>query len=327
MSFKRYQPWWNRPLWGQYTMVEKVYGFIRRFLPERVPEQVCVEHDQALRKLDVLGKQLSRIDDEKFSNKDFLFFIRMHYDIVRGDDEYKGLDDKVQLLKAAIEAKNKFTAIESTEYMHHGTKQIEYYQFVTELLKRNLERTAFQDQIHTKLDEISPELKTEEGKTALKLYAKDLTTLSDTPLGLRLLSDFKRYNFHDYAILQTVSDTITNVSQGDLKDYKQMVVRVIRNQETFQKLSKVLGVAESQDIPGTYARILQYLGLNHKHKAAYPKFQNMIDILKQWYPQYQFLMKIREEYAPPLYIQPKTFRQKLSGVDVYKKYQDFLDAG
>ncbi len=305
-------------------MVERVKAFIHRFRPDSVPDEILTQHDQALKHLQALGKRAILIDNAKFSNQDFLFFVRMHYGLIGGDDEFRGLDEKVELLKAAIEAKNRFIALENTEFMHQGTKQREYYQFVAELLNRNLQRSEFQDHTHTKLQQVTPELKTEEGKVALKIYAQDLDALSNTPMGLRLLSDFERYRFSDYTVLQTVSDTISKISQDDLQDYKQMVVRVMKNLDIFQKLSQVLGVTESEDVPGTYARILQYLSLGYKHKVSYVKFQELISILKKWQPHYQFLKTVREEYSSPHFIQPKSFKQEPVGLAVYQKYKDLL---
>jgi hypothetical protein len=318
------QPWWNRPLWGHKTMLGRIRELWSRFQPNLVPADILVQHDDALKKLQILGKRATAIDDAKFSNQDFLFFVKMHRDLIKGDDEYQGLDEKVQLLKAAIEAKNRFTSLEHTEFRHQGTKQREYYQFVAELLNRNLQRSEFQDRIHDKFRQVAPELKTDEGKVALRNYVQDLEALSQAPMGLRLLSEFKRYQFNDYTVLQTVSNTITQMSQDDLQDFKRMIVRVMTNLPTFRKLSQVLGVAESEDLPGTYARILQYLSLSHKHKLAYIKFQELLTILNQWYTHYQLLKTIRDEYTAPQFIQPKTFKQELLGLGSYTKYKGFL---
>ena len=46
--------------------------------------------------------------------------------------------------------------------------------------------------------------------------------------------------------------------------------------------------------------------------------------MRQWYPLYQTIKGIREEYPQKNYRKPKDFIKTIPGMDLYNKYQNYL---
>ena len=80
-------PWWNRSVMGEDGLVDDLLGKIGK---QEVPENVLFLHTQHMTELKVFGKTAQAIDDEKFTEKEFLTFVKMQY-LLRNDlNEYEG---------------------------------------------------------------------------------------------------------------------------------------------------------------------------------------------------------------------------------------------
>jgi hypothetical protein len=266
------QSWWNRPIWGKNSLIEDLFAGGR----SPVSEDTLMLHNREKMDAHFFAKTAEAIDSDKFSNQEFVLFIKIKYCIARGIEEYEGLTESVKFLQAAIEAKNSFLTLDQTEIRYRSSKQQEFYKFVEQLIANYRDKEAFRTEVQEKLVEVLPSVKTEEGRIALQAYVKELHGLSEYELGLKLLSLFKTYQLADYSILRTISDMVSSFGEKDTVDYKGLLSLVIAKYEIFEKLSKIIGVSEKDSNPDTYTRMLQYIALSYRHKASYAKFQELL---------------------------------------------------
>ena len=314
-------PWWNRPVMGEDSLVEDL---LEKFSKEEVSESARFLHNREMTDLKVFAKTAEAIDNEKFGNDEFLVFVKMQYLLRRDMNEYQGLYGSLQLLKVAIDAKDCFIAIDQTELRYRGSKQQDFYKFIEVLLKDHENKTAFREQVHMRLADLLPQVKTEEGKTALQSYAKYLDQLSDNELGLKLLSLFKTYDLADYSILRIISDLIQSLGKRDLLDFKGLVSLVMVNYELFEKLRDIIGLSPGQSTPETYTLMIQFIALSNRHAISYLKFDDLIKVMRKWFKPYQSVMGIRQEHSPNKYKQPQEFKESIPGLEIYNKYKKWL---
>ncbi|WP_107667039.1 hypothetical protein [Cyanothece sp. BG0011] len=314
-------PWWNRSVIGEDSLVEDLLG---KFSKQEVSESALFLHNREMTDLKVFAKTAEAIDNEKFGQEEFLIFVKMQYLLRKGINEYQGLYESLQLLKVAIDAKDCFISIDQAELRYRGTKQQEFYEFVESLLSDHENKAAFREQVHMRLADLLPQIKTEEGRTALQNYAKYLDQLSDNELGLKLLSLFKTYELADYSILRVISELIQSLGKRDLLDFKGLVALVRVNYGLFEKLQAIIGLSERQSTPETYGLMIQFIALANRHGISHLKFDELIKVMKKWYKPYQAVIGIRQEHPPSEYKQPKEFKEAIPGVEIYEKYKKWL---
>ncbi|MDJ0732262.1 MAG: hypothetical protein QNJ33_19980 [Crocosphaera sp.] len=314
-------PWWNRSVIGEDSLVEDLLG---KFSKPEVSESALFLHNREMTDLRVFAKTAEAIDNEKFGQQEFLVFVKMKYLLRHGINEYRGLYESLQLLKVAIEAKDCFISIDQAELRYRGIKQQAFYKFVESLLSDHEDKAAFREQIQMRLADILPQIKTEEGKTALQSYAKYLDQLSDNELGLKLLSRFKAYQLGDYSILRIISEMIQSLGKRDLLDFKGLVSLVRVNYSVFEKLQDIIGLSQSQSTPETYGLMIQYIALSNRHSISHLKFDDLMKVMKKWYKPYQAVIGIRQEHPPSDYKQPQAFKAAIPGVEIYQKYKKWL---
>ncbi|MEA5511124.1 hypothetical protein VB715_15225 [Crocosphaera sp. UHCC 0190] len=314
-------PWWNRNVIGEDSLVDELFGKLSK--PE-VSESAKFLHNREMTDVLVFAKTAQAIDNEKFGKEEFLIFVKMKYLLGRDLNEYAGLYRSLQLLKVAIEAKDSFISIDQTELRYRGTKQQEFYQLVENLLKDHENKEAFRQQLQESLADLLPQVKTEEGKTALQSYAKHLDKLSESELGLQLLSLFKTYQLADYSILRIISEMIQNLGKSDLQDFKSLMALVVVNYSVFEKLRQIIGLAERQSNPETYTLMIQFIALSNRHAISYLKFDELIKVMRKWFKPYHAIISIRLEHPPTEYKQPKEFQEPIPGIEIYEKYQKWL---
>ena len=296
-----------------------------KFGNPKVPEGTIFLHDRALTELSKLATRAERANSEKFGNEEFLLFIKTKQSVIKGIEEYQKLGHRAELLKVAIAAQSSFLRLEQTELRFRSRSQQEFYQFIADSLSQDLETDKFRDKVKRKLGDIIPVIHTEEGRNALQSYLKEIDIIAKHKLGLKLLSLFKKYQLADFTILKRVSDIVDQLQGHDLLAAKGLVVLVINNYEIFEKLGVIIGVSEQENSPETYANILQYMGLISRHEKSYEKFQQLIKLLKQWEQPYKTITTIRQEYKASEYRLPKEFSQEIPGINIYKKYQKFIE--
>jgi len=308
--------------------MRKVIELILRKLFQRkseVPELVEIVHNREMSAVGIFAKKAESIDSDKFSGQEFLMFVKMKYCLARGIEEYAGLDQSIKLLQGAIEAKNSYLTLDQTEFRYRSSKQQDFYQYVESLLASDYEdKAAFQARVAEKLLETLPDVKTEEGKVALKAYQTELERLAEYELGLKLLSLFKAYQLADYSVLSTVSDIVETFREKQTLDYPSLVVLVISKYEVFEKLKNIIGVADNKNKPETYARMMQYIALTYRHGKSYAQFAELLQVMRQWYLPYRAILDIRQRYPRSSFKLPKQFSEDIPGVAIYDKYRKSL---
>jgi hypothetical protein len=148
--------------------------------------------------------------------------------------------------------------------------------------------------------------------------------IAEHDLGLKLLSIFKQYNFADYSILSTISQTIDCLDRTSLTDDNSLISLVLEKADTFEKLSKILGIENNNNFAEEYSKLLRYIGLKKRHGDSYAKFQALLMVLGQVQPLYQSLTEIRSRYDGAIHQIPQEFKQELPGLAMYDRYKHCL---
>jgi hypothetical protein len=299
--------------------------FQDKFGNPKVPEGTVFLHDRSFKELLSLARRAERVDSEKFGNQEFLLFLQLKKAGEKGTKEEQQLHYSVELLRVAIATKNSFLRVEQTELRYRSTKQQEFYQFVLDTIAEEPDKDKFRDKVKKKLAEILPLLNTEEGRDALQSYLKEVNIISEHEFGLKLFALFKQYQLADFTILKNISDLVNQLQGYDLLAPKKLVILVIESYEVFEKLAPIIGIPGENQAPENYVPILQYMGLINRYQDAYKKFQELIKILKQWQKPYDALKLIREEYTADQYRIPPEFTQEIPGLNVYKKYEKYVE--
>ena len=310
-------------------VIEDEDGFVEKirekFGRPKVDKKIAFKHSQLFLELTRFSNRLHRFDNEKLSSEEFNLLLNIQKAAKQRLKQYKKLDDKVQLLKTALETQRSFLRIEQIESRYCSFYQQEFYHFIVNSLSQELDNVQFQNKVKRKLAEIVPLLNTEEGRDALRSYLKEIEIISERKLGLKLLSLFKEHQLKDFTILKKVSEIINQFQGQDLLNTKNLVSSVINDYEVFEKLTPIIGISESENSPETYANILQYIALIYKHKKSYEQFQSLLETLEKWQKPYKTITIIRQEYKANEYRLPKEFSQEIPGLNIYKKYEKFLE--
>jgi hypothetical protein len=320
-SDKVLKPWWNRPLVGDLSLWDRLNQL---FYKEEIPDSVIGIHDVALSQGTKLFRRAKSIEIEKFGSKEFLAFARIKYDLAQNKKNNQNLEKYAQLLQVGMKTKKSFIALEQIEINHQGKKFNEFYEYVNSLLVKLSTPASFKVYLQPKFAEVYPTMSSEEGKTALCNYVRQLESLSEHELGLRLLAAFKAYKLSDYSILRKVSDMIKNLERQDLLDLKGLKVRIFAERSVFEDLAKIINIPEEERNTDTFSRILQYIALGEKHEASYPKFQELAHLLEVWNENYEAVQSIRGQYQSKRYKKVKTFLQTFPGIDLYDKYKSYF---
>ncbi len=324
-QLKRQKPWWNRPLIGDLSMLERGISFYKSFQKEAVPENAIRLYQRNFNNADSLLLRANAIDQDKFGNQEFLAFVRMKRDLAHESSGYQDLDRFIDVLMAGINAKTSFLGIETIEFGHRSTKQAEFYTFVESLYASPCTPVEFIDLAQQKYTETLPRMRTAEGRTVLQSYFKYLRVVASHPLSFRLLCAFKQHRLTDFSILKTISDIINRLQRIDLLDRAYLNAEVIANYTVFEKMGQVINLPDHLRNTQAYGILLQYVALSEKYKQAYPKFQELVVILEKWYASYIALSKLKEEYLNRKYRYPKEFKQSIPGVGLYRKYKTYFN--
>ncbi|HAC63748.1 MAG TPA: hypothetical protein DCF68_09460 [Cyanothece sp. UBA12306] len=312
---------WKRPVFGENSLVDDL---LQKFNKPEVDENSLALHNREMLDLRVFAKTAAAIDNEKFSNEEFLIFVKVKCMLRKGINEYDGLFNSVELLKVAIEAKDSFIAIDQTELRYRGSKQQQFYQYVEQLLNDHENNESFQNNVQAQLADIVDQIKSEQGKKAIESYAKHLIKLSEHELGLKLLSLFKAHELADYSILRIISEMIQGLNKQDLRDFKGLMSLVMVNYQIFEQLRKIIELSDRQNTPEVYARMIQYIALSQRHTLSYLKFEDLVKVMRKWIHPYQAIVDIRQTYSAKEYKLPKEFTEPLPGVEIYEKYKKSL---
>lgn len=318
------KPWWNRPLWGDRTMVEKLESIIHKH-HEQIPEEVIEHHKQVMSELKILTPIARALDNPKFVEPEFIAFFNITNLFAQEIGEYEGLRNYVALFRVAVEAKNTFLKIEQIELSHRSTKQQELYNFVLHKLGEKINSETFIKILNIEKEKILQGVKTEEGKFAVNSYVETLETIArQDELGLKLLYLFKKYNLEDFSLLKTVSDMIDYLVGKSLQNFEEIVLFVRVNRDKFIQLSNIIEIPPEKTTDEDFARMFQYIALKRKYQEIYVQFQRLLELLVVWNDFYQTAKDIRNHYPNTEFDHPPEFEKTIPGEDLYFRYQNVL---
>jgi hypothetical protein len=295
-----------------------------KFGKPQVPEGSANLHARSWKEITLIGNKAEKINNEKFGNEEFLLLLKIKINMAKEAEGYQGLGNCVDLLQAGIIAQKSFLRLEQTELRYRSRKQQEFYSFVAENLSGEIDPEAFAQKIKQQQAEILPLITTEEGRSAIDAYTKELNVLSQYKLGLKLLSLFKQYELKDFSILKNVANIVEAFEGKDLLKSDDLVSPVLENYESFEKLGPIIGISAAESTPQAYARILQVIGLTSRHGKAYLEFEQLVQLLKKWEQPYKAIALVRKEYTEDKYSIPAEFKEDIPGYKVYQKYAEYL---
>lgn len=322
---KQGETWWNKPLWGDKSMLEKIETIIHK-PHDNIPQEVIDHHQRVFAELKLLTPIAKALDNQKFSDLEFLAFVKISNLFSLEIGEYKGLRNYVALFRVAVEAKDSFLKIEQIELSYRSSKQQQFYRFVFELLEKHLSSKEFITLLEEKLSEILLDIQTDEGKNAVNVYGETFKTVAkQDELGLKLIFLFKKYQLDDFSLLRVMSDMVQYLLGRDLGDFQDIVTLVKANEQRFEQLGKIIELPVDKTRYEDYARMLQYIVLKQKHQVSYLQFQRLLEIMTQWTHFYVIVRDIRNDYPESEFSIPPELKQNIPGLDIFLKYKNFLN--
>jgi hypothetical protein len=289
-----------------------------------ISENNLVLHQQALQKLEILNQKMIEIDHERSSGSEFLGYVKIKISLEQGSPEYQNLQHSAEMLQVGLRSQNSFLKISQIEGQFFSSKQQEFYQFVFEQIHIEQDLESFKAALQTELDRIVPLLRTDDGRIAMQSYLDEINKIASHRMGLKLFASFKTCDLTDFSTLKTVADIASTIHQQKLLDISVIRGLVVEKFGIFEKLSPVIGISKEHNNPETYARILQFMGLQDKYADSYLKFQELLVILQKWEKSFKSIAFIRQSFDPNQYKIPAEFIAPIPGHDIYKKYCSLL---
>ncbi len=305
---------------GLITQTMEKFGLVK----PKVSETAIFLHNRTLENARSLAKFAQTVDNNKFSKNEFLLFAKIKFCLESGQAEYEGLKRSIELFKSAAKAQKSYVIISQIESMCQGIKQKEFYDYVNRQLEKFDDSETFNKNINQKLIKILPQVKTEKGKEKLQTYVQAITRLSEDIFSLQLFSWFNREQLKEFLVIKSIIEIINSLNETDVINLKALTCLVMVNYDDFEVLGNLIGVTGKKSSPDTYARIIQYIALEARHKKSYEQFEQLINIMRQWYPLYHAIKGIRDEYPEKDYRKPKDFIKDIPGIDLYHKYRNYL---
>ncbi|WPF89146.1 hypothetical protein WEU38_02370 [Cyanobacterium aponinum AL20118] len=318
------QPWWNRPLLGNQSLLQWLKTVLSFQSKQEIPESTIQLYTNSFGQLKNIAAIARTIDKEKFTSKEFINFLMLNRQFESNAGAYEGLRNSIELLRVALETKESFLKIEATETRYRSFSQQEFYDYVYNLLVKDMEVAQFQEAIQKQLVRVIPKIKSDEGKAAIQSYVNHLETVCKDKLGLKLLYLFKQYDMSNFSLLRTVGEIADSFYDKDLDSLKEFMVVVQVNADIFLKLGQIIQVPQKKNVPETYAITLQYIALRNRHQNSFAQFQQLLGLLRQWENFYNPIIAIAKEYPPSEYKQPDIFKADIPGLEIYNKYQTHL---
>ncbi|MDJ0662515.1 MAG: hypothetical protein QNJ42_23980 [Crocosphaera sp.] len=310
-------------LWEEDGIIDQIMEKLGLAKP-KVSETAIFLHNRTVENAKLLAKSAQAMDNNKFSNNEFLLFAKIKFCLEYNREEYEGLKQSIHLFKSAVKAQKSYVIINQIESRYQGIKQKEFYDCVCRKLEKFDNSETFKKQINQKLIEVLPQIKTEAGKQKIQTYATELINLSENTFSLQLFSWFNKQQLKEFSILKSISELINSLNEIDVMNLKSLTCLVMVHYDDFEALGHIIGVTGKNSNPDIYARIIQYIALEERHKKSYGQFEQLINVMRQWYPLYEAIQGIREEYPEKDYRKPKDFIKVIPGMDLYHKYKKYL---
>lgn len=305
---------------GLYQHLLEVFGQAK----PKVSESDLFLYNKALNDIEKIAQQAISIDNDKFSQSEFVLFAKVQYCFNNNSGSYQGLKPFLKSLQSAFHAQQIYTTLIQIEMGCTGSKQQAFYNYCHQLLQQNLIGEALTNQVAVKLTEILPLVKTETGKNHLESYAEAINQLAHDPMAIAIINRFKGEQQGDYATMKTIVEIMTRFKEADVSDLRTVMHATMAYYDDFEILGDIIGLPEEKRSPDTYARLFQYLALEKRHQLSFMQFQGLVNVLRQWYKPFRVLMSIRQLYPAEQFRQPAVFNFPIPGLSLYKKHQNSL---
>lgn len=310
-------------LFGENGISEQILNSLGLKKP-KVSETDIFLHNRALKDAKTLAKLAQSVDNEKFSKHEFLLFAKIKFCLHHNQNEYQELKESIQLFKDAIKVQKSYQTISQIESMCQGIKQNEFYSYVYREMKTIDNLQTFHKRINSKLSEILPHVKTEEGKSNLQNYIQELSYVCQNEFMFNLFASFSQKQLEKFSILKSIAEVTDSLKGKDIIELKALTCLVMVHYDNFEILGEMINITGKKSSPDTYARIIQYIILEKRHQQSYDKFDQLMNAMRQWYPYYQSIVGLRDEYSQTEYTIPKDFTQEIPGIELYHKYKNYL---
>ena len=139
-----------------------------------LPDEIITLHKKTLNKVTSLARKIEKIDDEKFQDREFIIYIKQRNKIEQGFRKREPICLSIRYLEVGLIAQSSFLQLEQTELKYRSRKQQDFYNFVANSITDDVDKNVFRSQVKRKLAEIMPLVHTEEGRTALQSYLKEV---------------------------------------------------------------------------------------------------------------------------------------------------------
>jgi len=314
------KPWWNRPLFGSVSLMERIIGSLNR---REIPELALSLHDTELEELNKIFPTMKMLDNEQY-NDEFLLYMTIKNKVENNLDEYKSWQTFIKIFTFITKKINYFRIIKRIELDFRGKTQVELYDFVEQQLNLISDRKLFNDMVMDEIDNLLKIIRNEPTKEALLSYKNALDMVTKDEIGLNLLILFKKYNLIDYSIFNVINTILSKLKKQNLETLKGLVLVVKVHYEELEKLGKLIGIPHSDEPVITYAKIIQYIALSYRYDSIIYRFNQLLEIINNWNKHYQTLLQIREEYPSYKYKVSDSFAESISGESIYLKYKELL---
>jgi hypothetical protein len=284
-----------------------------------VPNSDLLNHTQAFENIIVLAKQVQEADNEKFTDREFVNYLRIKIGLISSQEN--GLYKSIQFLQIAIANKRHFDQVFVVEARYLARKQQELYQFVDNLIDRNILGEDFRQQIESKLTDVLLDIPTDAGKSALQVYINSLIELSHAEYALQLLAQFKRYEMSSYALIRAINDLTTKFESMDLTESDVLLPDIMLKLDSLEDLAAIVDIPKNFVNPEGFVKIFYFMALENKQQETARQFKRFIATIEQWKPVYRTLQNIRGFYNPREYNVPKEFSLNIPGESIFNNYK------
>ncbi|MEB3160729.1 MAG: hypothetical protein VKL20_04640 [Synechocystis sp.] len=305
---------------GLYQHLLAVFGKAR----PKVSESDVFLYNKALNDIEKIAQQAISIDNDKFSQSEFVLFAKVQYCFNNNSGSYKDLKIYLKRLQSAFKAQQIYTTLSQIEMGCMGSKQQTFYDDCHRLLQQNMSGEALTNQVAVKLTEMLPLVKTDTGKSHLESYADAVNQLAPDPTAIAIINRFKDAQQGDYATMKTIVEVMNRFKEADVSDLRTVMHATMAYYDDFEILGDIIDLPEEKRSPDTYARLLQYLALEKRHQLSFMQFQGLVEVLRQWHKPFRVLMSIRQLYPADQFRQPAVFKFPIPGLSLYKKHQNSL---
>lgn len=315
--------WWNQPIFGNVTLVERLMGAVN---PESVPEIALSLHNTELEELNRLSLVLDNYDSKKFK-EEFLFYISVKKKLEKNKEEYKGLSTFIKIIQFAIAKHGYFQKLRRIELDYRENSLLDLYKFIDEQLNNNLDRFVFMQNVSRKAQQIASKETNKLVKSFVFSYVNYLKKIAENQIGINLLLLLKKYQIADYKVFEVTFSIFNQCKKEDLQDLQLLTSLVESNHEEMKKIGRLIGISNKNNQSIVYAKIFQYIALAYKYQKVEERFYLLRENLINWEKHYKILISIRQEYPKHNHKLPKEFTSIIPGESIYQKYQNYLFLG